>query len=106
MVVDASLASLSTRVKHAKPFVPSMFMAQDPQMPSRQDLLKLSVESCSSLILSRTSSIIGPQSFRSTVYVCILGFFPSSGSHLYILKSLGSSSWTSSGMAAELALAL
>ena len=48
-------------VKQARPFSPSMFMAQEPQIPSRQDLLKASVVSCSFLILNRASRTIVPQ---------------------------------------------
>jgi hypothetical protein len=47
-------------VRQARPLVPSMFIAQEPQMPSRHDRRRLNVWSCSSLILSSTSSIIGP----------------------------------------------
>ncbi len=50
-----------TFVRQARPLVPSMFMAQEPQMPSRQERRRLSVWSCSSLIFSSTSSIMGPQ---------------------------------------------
>ena len=49
-----------TFVRQARPLVPSMFMAHEPQMPSRQDRLRLSVWSCSSLTFSSTSSIMGP----------------------------------------------
>lgn len=47
-------------------FCPLMFIAQDPQIPSRHDLRNVSVGSCSDLILMRASSTMGPQSFRST----------------------------------------
>ena len=43
-----------------------MFMAQEPQIPSRQERLKVSEGSISFLILIRASSTIGPQLFRST----------------------------------------
>ena len=46
--------------------MPSMFIAQDPQMPSRQERRKVSVGSISFLILIRASRIIGPQVSRST----------------------------------------
>ena len=46
---------------HARPFLPSMFMAHEPQMPSRQERRKLKVESISFLILISASSTIGPQ---------------------------------------------
>mgnify|MGYP006924629445 FL=1 len=48
-------------VKQARPFSPLMFMAQEPQIPSRQDLLKASVVSCSFLILNRASRTMVPQ---------------------------------------------
>ena len=38
-----------------------MFMEQEPQMPSRQERRKVSVESISFLILIRASRTIGPQ---------------------------------------------
>lgn len=60
--------------KQANVLTPSMFMAQDPQIPSLQLLLKVKVGSTSFLILIRASSIIGPVLFRSSVYDCILGF--------------------------------
>jgi hypothetical protein len=40
------------------------------------------------LILRRASNIIGPQSVVSISYVSTRGFFLSSGSYLYILKTL------------------
>ena len=39
----------------ASPFLPSMFMAQEPQMPSRQERRKLKVGSISFLILISAS---------------------------------------------------
>mmetsp|Transcript_3554 Transcript_3554/g.8557 ORF Transcript_3554/g.8557 Transcript_3554/m.8557 type:complete len:233 (+) Transcript_3554:591-1289(+) len=66
-----------------------MFMAQDPQIPSRQLLRKVREGSCSFLILRRASRTIGPQSLRSTGYVLRYGFwFSCSGSHRYTLKYL------------------
>ena len=60
-----------------------MFMAQDPQMPSRHDLRNVSVGSISFLILMSASSTIGPQAFRSTSYSCMVGLSPAlSGFHL------------------------
>ena len=50
----------------ASVLVPSMFMAQEPQTPSRQERRKVRVESTSFLILIRASRTIGPQSARST----------------------------------------
>eukprot|EP00850_Spirogloea_muscicola_P003880 SM000016S01868 [mRNA] locus=s16:333224:335708:+ [translate_table: standard] len=64
----------------ARPLEPLMFMAQEPQMPSRQERRNVSPGSCSFLILSSTSSIMGPQSFTSTVYVCMRGLSLWSGS--------------------------
>lgn len=46
--------------KHARPFWPSMFIAQDPQMPSRQERRNVKVGSISFLILIRASNTIGP----------------------------------------------
>ncbi len=51
----------------ASELVPSMFMAQEPQTPSRQDRRKVRLESVSFFILIRASRTIGPQSSRSTV---------------------------------------
>lgn len=90
---------LSMYVRHASPFVPSMFIAHEPQMPSRQELRraegageslgggrpaspptpsthrrKVRVGSCSFLILSRASKSIGPHWSRSTAYVAMCGF--------------------------------
>ena len=45
----------------ASPFLPSMFIAQEPQMPSRQERRKLKVESTSFLILMSASRTMGPQ---------------------------------------------
>ena len=47
-------------------FVPSMFIAQEPQMPSRQERRKVSVGSILFLIQISASSTIGPQSSMST----------------------------------------
>ena len=46
--------------RQARVLVPSMFIAQEPQMPSLHDLLKVSVGSSSFLILIRASKTIGP----------------------------------------------
>jgi hypothetical protein len=48
----------------ASVLVPSMFMAHEPQMPSRHDRRKVSVGSISFLILISASRTIGPQSSR------------------------------------------
>jgi hypothetical protein len=50
----------------ASVLVPSMFIAQEPQMPSRQDRRSVSVGSILFLIHNRPSSTIGPQSSVST----------------------------------------
>ena len=50
----------------ASVLVPSMFMAQEPQMPSRQERRSVSVGSILFLIQSSASSTIGPQSSMST----------------------------------------
>ena len=50
----------------ASVLTPSMFIAQEPQMPSRQERRKVSVGSISFLILISASRTIGPQSSRST----------------------------------------
>ena len=64
-----------------------MFIAQLPQIPSRQLLRKVNVGSTSFLILISASNIIGPVLFRSSVYVCIRGFeVGSSGFHRYMWK--------------------
>ena len=44
----------------ASVFTPSIFMAQDPQMPSRQDRRNVSVGSISFLMVISASSTIGP----------------------------------------------
>ena len=60
--------------KQAKVLTPSIFIAQLPQMPSRQLLLNVSVGSISFLILISASNIMGPVLVRSKVYDCIFGF--------------------------------
>src|SRR5688572_16691312 len=71
---------------HASVFVPSMFIAHDPQMPSRHERRKVSVGSISFLILISASRTIGPHVARSTSYVSTRGFSPSSGFQRYTLK--------------------
>ena len=61
------------RHRQASVLTPSMFMAQLPQMPSRQLRLKVRVGSTSFLMRMRASSIMGPVLLRSSVYDCILG---------------------------------
>jgi hypothetical protein len=51
-----------------------MFIAQLPQIPSRQLRLNVNVGSTSFLMRISASSIMGPVLFRSSVYDCILGF--------------------------------
>ena len=51
--------------KQARVLTPSMFMAQLPQIPSRQERRKVKVGSCSFFIRMRASSIIGPVLLRS-----------------------------------------
>jgi len=45
----------------AKVLTPPMFIAQEPQIPSRQERLNVNVESSEFLILINTSKTIGPQ---------------------------------------------
>lgn len=59
--------------RHAKVLTPSIFIAQLPQMPSRQLRLKVKDASTSFLIRMRASNIIGPVLFRSNVYFCMRG---------------------------------
>lgn len=62
-----------------------MFMAHDPQIPSRQERLKVRVLSCSFLIIIKASRTIGPHLSILTENDCIFGFsFGLSGFHLYI----------------------
>lgn len=73
--------------RQASVFTPSIFIAQLPQIPSRQLLLKVRVGSSSFLILINASSIIGPVLLRSNVYVCMNGLeLGSSGFHRYTWK--------------------
>lgn len=78
-----------TNLIQAKVLQPPIFMAQDPQMPSRHDLLKVNVGSISFFILIRASRIMGPQVFKSTSYSLMYGFsLGFSGSHLYTANFL------------------
>jgi len=80
---------LSIRHRQARVFWPSMFIAQEPQIPSLHDRRKVRVGSISFFILISASKIMGPVLFKSTVYVCKVGFFSgSSGFQRYILNSL------------------
>ena len=67
-------------VVQARPFLPSMFIAQLPQMPSRQERRKVRVASTSFLILSSASRTIGPQASRSISKVSRRGRSPLVGS--------------------------
>lgn len=60
--------------RQANVLTPSIFIAQLPQIPSRQLRLNVNVGSTSFLILISASSIIGPVLFRSKLYDCIFGF--------------------------------
>lgn len=53
--------------RHASVLTPSMFIAQLPQIPSRQLLRNVRVGSISFLIRINASSIIGPVLLRSRV---------------------------------------
>jgi hypothetical protein len=70
----------SIGLRQARVFSPSMFIEQEPQMPSRQDARKVSVLSISFLILPSASRTIGPHWSRSTSKVSVRGFSPESGS--------------------------
>lgn len=62
------------RLRHASVLTPSMFMAHDPQMPSRHDRRNVRVGSSSFLILRMASSTMGPHLFMSILYDCRYGF--------------------------------
>ena len=64
----------------ASQLVPSMFMAHEPQTPSRHERRKVNVESTLFLIQNNASRTIGPQSSRSTWNVSRRGLAPESGS--------------------------
>ena len=49
---------------HARVFVPPIFIAQDPQIPSRQERRKVKVGSISFFILISASNTMGPQLFN------------------------------------------
>lgn len=76
----------SCYVRQARPFFPLMFIEHDPQIPSRHERRKVSVGSCSFLILMSASKTIIPQSLRSTSYSFKCGLSPGfSGSYLLLL---------------------
>ena len=70
----------SQPLMQASVLVPSMFIAHEPQMPSRHERRKVSVASVSFLILISASRTIGPQVDMSTSYVSMRGLAPVSGS--------------------------
>jgi len=63
--LTGAFSSSIARVQ-ANVFCPSMFIAHEPQTPSRHDRRKVSVGSTLFLIQISASSTIGPQSPRST----------------------------------------
>ena len=84
--------------RQASVFTPSIFMAQLPQIPSRQLLRNVNVGSTSFLILIKASNIIGPVLLRSSVYDCIFGFSCGlSGDHRYMWKVFILESLSSTG---------
>ncbi len=60
-------------VVQASVFLPSIFIAQDPQIPSRQERLMERVLSTSFFILSNASKTIAPQSSKSIKKVSTVG---------------------------------
>src|SRR3546814_5931833 len=64
-VIRTSPLQSSIAVVQARPFLPLIFIEQEPQIPSRHDRRKVREESCSLFILIRASSTIGPQLSRS-----------------------------------------
>lgn len=75
--------------RHASVLTPSIFMAQLPQIPSRQLRRKVKLGSTSFLIRIKASNIMGPVLFRSSVYFCMRGLeVGSSGFQRYISNVL------------------
>ena len=76
-----TIGSFSVRmlVRHARPFLPLMFIASEPQTPSRQERRKLRLGSTAFSFINASSSIRSLPS-SSTVIVCIAGAAPVSGS--------------------------
>ena len=62
----APLHTLAVGTNGMPAHAPSIFIAQEPQMPSRHERRKVSVVSISFLILISASRTIGPHSFRSS----------------------------------------
>ncbi len=67
-------------VVQARRLTPLMFMAHEPQMPSRQERRKVRDESVAALIWISASSTIGPQLLGSSSKVSSRGLLPESGS--------------------------
>lgn len=70
--MEALLSFLSILQRQASVLTPSMFMAHDPQMPSRHDRRNVSVGSTSFLILIRASST-GERNERQTAMMSVRG---------------------------------
>lgn len=108
----------------ASVLTPPMFMAQEPQIPSRQERLNVNVESSWFLILIKASKTIGPQlwewrwlyliwhhqnifntyEFKSILYSCIFGLISGvPGFHLYTCTDLilGVLSWATPSLDAK-----
>src|SRR5258708_30564398 len=81
---------LSIGVRHANVLTPAIFIAQEPQTPSRQDRRNDNVGSIWSLILTNASRTIGPQWSRSMSKMSSVGLAFFAGSHRYIRKLLTS----------------
>jgi len=77
-LIFTSPATSSIGLRQASVLVPSMFIAQEPQIPSRQERRKVRVGSTSFLILISASRTIGPHASRSISNVSVRGFCPSS----------------------------
>jgi hypothetical protein len=72
--------SSSQALVQASVFRPLIFIAQEPQMPSRHERRSDSVVSISFLIFNRASSTMGPQLAISISKVSMRGRPPDSGS--------------------------
>ncbi|MCY1542409.1 hypothetical protein D9M68_781550 [compost metagenome] len=66
-------------VTQASPFLPLMFMASEPQMPSRQERRKDRLGSTAFRRMSTSSSMRSP-GLTSSFIVCIVGLVSTSGS--------------------------
>src|SRR3954462_3898365 len=76
----------SIAVVQARRFTPLMFIAHEPQMPSRHDRRNATDESTALLIWMSPSSTIGPQPLTSISKVSMRGFSPEFGSKRYTLN--------------------